>query len=241
MTKSLIPLILFLSAIVLFTVFLTNTETIRNETTRVSDLSYPETTGSLKLDMSEPLAVGRPTVAPTPSERLSLDKKIIDATAALASGDYEFAINNSRTILVFDPRNYTALSVLGKALYATNQFREAEMVYAWQSQYYPDDPVVLSNLGYSQAQLKKYPQAIESLQEAMRHEPRSGSILLSLAGIYAMNGEKDRALSSLQMAARRLGENLLNAVDEPMLDNIRDEPEFKRIIDELQARRTNIK
>lgn len=241
MTKSLIPLILFLSAIVLLTVFLTNTETIRSETIRGPELPFSEPTGSLKLDMSDPLNLVPSTTISTPSERLSLDKKIIDATAALASNNYEFAINTSKTILVFDPRNYTALSVLGKALYFTDQFKEAETVYTRQSQYYPNDPLVFSNLGYTQAQLKKYPQAIENLQNALRYEPRSGSILLSLAGIYAMNGEKNRALNSLQMSARRLGTDLLNAIEEPMLDNIRDEPEFKRIVNELQDRKMDKK
>ncbi len=238
--KSLIPLILFLSTIVLLTVVLTNTQTIRLETTRSGEAPERDV-GHFSMDAGSSLlttvAAPNSKKRPTPAERLSLDHLAIDATAALVDDDFETAINNSRTLLIFDPQNYTALSVLGKSLFLTDRFKDAELVYQRQAVFYATDPIVFANLGYTQAQLGKYKQAVDSLQEALRLDPRSGEILLSMAGICIMDGQKERALNYLQMAGNRMGPRLLDALQQSIFDDVREDPAFHKIVRTLQEKK----
>ncbi len=238
--KSLIPLILFLSTVVLLTVVLSNTQTIRLETTR-GEAQDPDI-GHFSMDAGSSL-LNIPSAdqrkRPTPAERLSLDRLALDATAALVDEDYETAISNSRTLLIFDPQNYTALSVLGKSLFLMDRFKDAELVYQRQAVFYTTDPVVFANLGYTQAQLGKYKQALDGLQEALRLDPRSGDILLSMAGICIMDGQKERAMNYLQMAGNRMGPRLLDLLQQPIFDDVREDPAFLKIVRTLQEKKDN--
>jgi len=232
--KSLIPLILFLSTIVLLTVFVTNTKTIRSETNRSQEMEKTDFDG-LSLEIGRSLIKFSPREKrPGPAERLSLDRLALDAAAALAEDDYDTAINNAKTILVFDTQNYTALSILGKSLFMTDRPKEAEMVFQRQSNFYRHDPIVFANLGYAQSQLGKYRQSLDSLQEALRLEPRAGDILLSMAGICVMDNQKLRAINYLQMAANRMGKKLLPSLDQAIFDSIRNEPGFEKIRQSLK-------
>lgn len=233
--KSLIPLILFLSTVVLLTVFLTSTEAIRGETSRSSAGAERDDYDGLSLETGRSLIrFSSGEKRPGPAERLSLDRLVLDAAAALAEDDYETAIGNARTILIFDPQNYTALSVLGKSLFVTDRMKEAEVVFLHQTQFYPNDPVAFVNLGYSRAQLGKYQAALDSLQEALRLEPRAGEVLLSMAGICVMDNQKTRAVNYLQMAANRMGKKLLQSLEQPIFDGIRGEPGFEKIVRSLE-------
>ncbi|MDD4180171.1 MAG: tetratricopeptide repeat protein [Victivallaceae bacterium] len=239
-TKSLMPLIIFLTAIVVLTVVLTHTRTVRRETTREqrNDSLVPNENTPIQLQQNENQTTYLSSaVVSTPGQRFGLDKMTMNAAAALAADDYDSAINLSRTVLVFDPRNYTALSVLGKALFVTNRFEEAEEIFLQQSFFYKRDPVILSNLGYTQAQLQNYKVALETLQNALRYNPESGNLLLSMAGIYALDKQKNEALEYFYKASLKLDTKLLDAIDEPMLDGIREYPEFKRIVKVLELRK----
>ncbi len=233
--KSLIPLILFLSMIVLLTVFLTSTEAIRGETSRADKDVPEENYDRLSLDVGHSLArFSFGEKRPGPAERLSLDRLTLDAAAALAGDDYETAIGNARTILVFDAKNYTALSVLGKSLFMTDRMKEAEMVFRHQTRFYPNDPVAFLNLGHTQAQQGKYREALDNLQETLRLEPLAGEVLLSMAGICVMDNQKIRAINYLQMAANRMGKELLPSLGQPIFDDIRNEPGFEKIVRALK-------
>lgn len=235
--KSLIPLILFLSAVVLLTVFLTNTGIIRKETTRNRPRIQEADSGTLSLEVGHPsIHFSASEKRPSPAARLSLDQTALDAASALVEHDYETAINNARTILVFDPQNYTALAVLGKSLFILDRPKEAEQVFLRQAVFYPKDPIVFANLGHSQAQQGKYKPALDNLQEALRLEPRSGDILLSMAGICVMDNQPKRALDYLQMAANRLGKEILPSLDQPIFDDIRNEPGFIKTVQALSEK-----
>lgn len=239
-TKSLMPLILSLTAIVILTVVLTHTKTVRRETIREQPIDSLVAVENAPIQLRQNETKYLPSVGvSTPGERFGLDKMTMNAAAALAADDYDSAINAARTVLVFDPRNYTALSVLGKALFVTNRFKEAEEIFLVQANFYKRDSVVLSNLGYTQAQLRNYKVALETLQNALRYDPESGYLLLSMAGIYAMDRQKTEALEYFYLASLKLGPKILNAIDEPMLDNIREEPDFKRIVKILEPRKTS--
>ena len=239
-TKSLMPLILFLTAIVVLTVVLTHTRTVRRETIREqrNDSLMPRENIPIQLRQNDNQTTYLSNVATsTHAERFGLDKMTMNAAAALTADDYDSAVNFARTVLVFDPKNYTALSVLGKALFVTSRFKEAEDVFSQQASFYKRDPVVLSNLGYTQAQLRNYKTALETLQSALRYDPESGYLLLSMAGIYALDKQKTEALEYFYKASLKLDTKLLDAIDEPMLDGIREYPEFKRIVKVLELRK----
>ena len=237
--RSLIPLILVLTTIVILTVILTNTGTVRREIARKHQADLPKPADRMPIRLQPDNSLNRYLIESkpvNPAERLALDKMTMNASAAMHLENYEAAIDFASTTLVFDPQNYTALSVLGKSLFVTNRFKEAEAVYMRQAFFYKKDPVVLSNLGYTYAQLRNYKAALEMLQNALRYDSESGQILLSMAGIYALDKQKNEALEYFYLASLKLGTKLLDAIDEPMFDNIREEPDFKNITKALEAR-----
>ena len=58
-----------------------------------------------------------------------------------------------------------------------------------------------------------------------------------MAGTYAFLGEKEKAMENFRIFSNTLliGEYIMHLIhNDPLLDNIRDEPEFKQIVRDLE-------
>ncbi|MDD5727371.1 MAG: hypothetical protein PHV59_02295 [Victivallales bacterium] len=73
-------------------------------------------------------------------------------------------------------------------------------------------------------------QAIAQFLIASELDPDSGLIALNLSGAYSLEGRKQESLESFEKAFKLLGSKIITVVNNPALDNIRNEEEFKGIL-----------
>ncbi|MDD5599278.1 MAG: tetratricopeptide repeat protein [Victivallaceae bacterium] len=235
MKKSLVPLIISLSFIVLLTAIIVNTRPeMRNPI--VTD-SVPGQPGVIKLNKIKPVEIVQPEDK-VRNEEMS-DEKILNmllqAYSELDNGKISEAENKVKTVLVFQPDNGEALSLLGKIYYLKHDYKRAEMIFSRQVNLNRKSATAYNNLGQVLLKQKKYDRAALRFQVAQELDPESGLIALNLAGAYSKLGKKEEALASFRKAFRILGPRVITVASHPALDNIRDEKEFKDILKKAYA------
>jgi len=135
-----------------------------------------------------------------------------------------------RTILVFDPNNLQALTIMGRIFYSDKRYMEAETVFRRQAKLSPGDPTVLNNLGSTLVRLNKVNEAINYLHQAWGKSPDSPEIIINLAGAYAVAGDRVQTMQMLRRAEKILGPALLPLAEDPCFDTIRNLAEFRRLL-----------
>lgn len=154
----------------------------------------------------------------------------------LASGKNKEAEDNLRTLLVFDPDNRQALSLLGGILFYSGRYREAEMIFRHQINLDPNNSLAYNRLGSALAKQKKYRAAIDSSSVAMGMNPNSGEAHINLAGMYAVTGDRKKALVHFRKAYELLGTAILPLSYDESFNLIRSMEEFQEIISEAKSR-----
>lgn len=233
MNKSLAPLIVFMSFIVLITIILIN---FRTPPKQIDDLQHQP---FLSMEFSEdkkPAALKKSSEEhiPQTDNTPDLEKMMRDVMKDLSCGKEDEAEDKLKTILVFDPVNINALSLLGNILYASKRYAEAELLFRKQEKLKPDDATIYNSLGSILAKQKKYDEAISAILKALELDPDSPVANINLAGIYSASGDIERALFHFRKAYERIGEKIIPLSYDPVLDNIRYEYEFQNIIDEAR-------
>ncbi len=93
------------------------------------------------------------------------------------AGDFETAGKEFADILKNNPNDYKSNLALGNSLYRQNNFIEAEKYFAKASEISAENPIqnetALYNLANSQAQQRKYPEAIENYENILKINPQN--------------------------------------------------------------------
>ncbi len=140
------------------------------------------------------------------------------------------AESDVRTVLIFEPENMRALTILGRIMFAKKEYIKAELIFRKQLEIDPQNATVMNNLGSSLAKQNKLAKALEFVKNANQTDPESPEILLNLAGLYAMTGDSEKAILSLKMVHRIIGPALVPLAMDQSFDNIRKEPEFIKLL-----------
>jgi len=238
MNRSLIPLLIVLALVVLMTVVIINTRTIKQtERGRASSLTSDESDIQLSPynNIEKVAPHTHPVKRPQYQEKAEIQKMLQQAHAELEAGNTSAAENKARNVLVFEPDNFTAMSLLGKILYSEQKYDLAEAVYRRMTELKKDDPAVYNNLGQSLAKQNKFDEAIKQMSVAAELDPESPFISLNLSGMYSAKGEKEKSIKFFRKASETLGDQIIPISYDPTLNNIRNEPEFKQIIKEART------
>ena len=230
MKKSLVPLIVFLFCIVLLTAVIVNTRPeMRNPIIRSESNS------------KEPHAI---FLSNTDSERnpeLRIVKKhimddkrvlqiLLQAYSELDKGKISVAEDRVKTVLVFQPENNEALSLLGKIYYLQHKYKKAELIFQQQVKINKKSAGAYNNLGQVLLKQKKYSRAASQFLVAQNIDPESGVIALNLSGAYSQQGKKSESIESFKKAFKLLGIRVITVANHSALDNIRKEKEFRDIL-----------
>lgn len=242
--KSLAPLIAVFALIILLTIVVINSKAGKNAAeTDAADAAKPKTVIELagggtvspreqRPPSSKGDSGGGKNEVPDSAKTLAKVRKL------LAGNKLERAEDELKTLLVFDPDNADALTLLGGILYYSGREKEAETVFRRQIKINPQDHLAYNRLGSALAKQKRYKEAIESVATAIGLEPGSGEAQINLAGIYSITNNKTAALEHFRKAAELLGSAILPLSSDSAFDAIRSTPEFQEILS--QARRKKL-
>lgn len=238
MNKSLIPLLIVMTLVVLMTVVITNTRTIK-QTERGKESCLSTDVSEIKLspynNIEKPANRPPPPKEKQSQEKIDIQKMLRQAFSELDAGNMALAENKVRNVLVFEPDNFNAMSLLGRILYSEHKYEQAEAIYRRLAELNKNDPSVYNNLGQALAKQNKFDEAIEQMSVAAELDPESPFISLNLSGIYSAKGEKEKSIKLFRKASERLGEQIIPISYDPTLNNIRNEPEFKQIIQDVRV------
>ncbi len=234
MDKSLTPLIAVLTAVVFLTVIVLNS----NLPSRASLESVAEAATVHEVGI-KPAARSLGLAPPDGSGRVQsifpISKMMARVVKLLSEQNEAEAEDTLRTILVLEPDNMKALSLLGGLLYYAGRYGEVDLIFKRQTEINPSAHLVYNRLSSSQARQGRHDEAIRTGELALSMDPDSAEIALNLAGLYAITGKKDIALIHFKRAYESFGSMILPLSHDNAFDNIRDTPEFREIIISAQA------
>ena len=239
MKKSLVPLIISLSLVVLLTTLVVNTRPeMRNQGTTDSEGDKPNI--SLNNNQEESTH-GSYKPRTNIMDRNAVLNMLVKAYTELHKGNIPEAEDKVRTVLIFQPENNEALSLLGKIYYLKHEYKKAEMIFRQQARINRKSAAAYNNLGQVLLKQNKCALAALQFQVAQGLDPGSGLIALNLSGAYSLQGKKQDSLKSFKRAFELLGPQIVIVANHSALDNIRHEQEFQDILrkayDELAAKR----
>ena len=242
MDKSLAPLIAVFALIILLSMILLNSNWMNQ---RDSIKKTPPTPHEMAI---RPESANSLMSSKTPTKKKPEHENLINvgetlgaAKKKIATGKMEEAEEQLRTILVFEPDHRQALSLLGGILYYSNRYKDAEGVFRHQIKLDPTNSLAYNRLGSALAKQKKYKEAIDNSSIAVGMNPDSGNGHINLAGMYAVVGDKKKALEHFEKAYKLIGYAVLPLSFDEAFDNIRQMPEFQAIISKAKRSSQNLK
>ena len=151
-------------------------------------------------------------------------------------GDFDAAIENLSNAVELQPNDYLARSNLGDALWvagreadALQEFARAEALALEAFEVNPNDPFTMMDLAWIQAMLGKPDEARELMDKARSLAPDDPYTHYYDALVYLKAGDKDAALTALEIAVDKGYSGRLLAA-EPHLAPLRDDPRFSILI-----------
>jgi tetratricopeptide (TPR) repeat protein len=117
----------------------------------------------------------------------------------------------------------------GQALRALGRHREALRPLETAAALRPDDLVVAMELGWCYKRTHRLAQAIDALERARKHHPRTAELHYNLACYWSLAQNPSKALDGLTIALELEPRLRLQITDEPDFDPLRDNPEFQRL------------
>jgi tetratricopeptide (TPR) repeat protein len=145
----------------------------------------------------------------------------------------EEAIEACNKAIEINHDNYRAWNHKGIAFSNLGQYNKALEFYNKAIKIEPNCPEAWTNKGNVFTNLGQYDKAIEFQNKAIEINPDFNIALYNLACIYSLKKQKDRALKYLQMAIDKGFNHLWHIKENNDLDFIRNEKEFKEIINKL--------
>jgi eukaryotic-like serine/threonine-protein kinase len=154
----------------------------------------------------------------------------------LALGEYNKAIKQSQTYLSKFPDYPSALRYAGLTELFSGHDEKAQEYY----QKIGGQPIQLGYIywkaGRKDEAKKLFQGNLDRWQKWLEEGNEGSGIRLSMAAIYAIQGNKDEALKWLQKAVDAGYRNYRYLSRYPLLENIRDDERFKRIINDTKAK-----
>jgi len=143
---------------------------------------------------------------------------------------YDEAIDQLRKTLAMDPRFYYARWSLGEALQLSGQLREAMTEYQKAAEI-TDDPIVLAMLAQGYAKTGQRDKARELLLQLEQLATQRHVGPFTFALVHVALGENEKAIDDLEQAYReRADPGIVGIKVEPLLDPLRGEPRFERLV-----------
>ena len=127
-----------------------------------------------------------------------------------------------------------ALRVLGKREESQAALREGIIKARKQLSINPTDRRILSFASNSLLEIGEREEAYEWIERAMQLYPEDAGVLINSACFFANDGNKEKALSILELAFSKGYGDIKWISHDPDFDAIRDEPRFKALLSQKQ-------
>jgi serine/threonine protein kinase/tetratricopeptide (TPR) repeat protein len=145
---------------------------------------------------------------------------------------YDEAIAQLRKTIEMDPRFYFAHWALGTALQMKGQLSDAVAEYS-KAVELNDDPSVLALLGQAYARAGQRDEA-QKILVRLTEEAKSRYVqAYSFALMYLALGDKERAIDEMERAYRERDANVAQIKTDPMLDDLRGNPRFEKLVSQI--------
>lgn len=168
-------------------------------------------------------------------KNLGLDVYKVAAFSYLKQGRFEKTISELKKVLTTtttrDDSSW-AFYNWGVALSQLNKHNEAIVKYQMAMKLKPNSAEVYVSWGLSLAALKKYELAAEKFKKAVEINPKFDEAYYNLAKVQASLGQKNEAIINLKKAIDLDKMWKQEAKTDPDFDNIRNDPEFKKLVEE---------
>jgi adenylate cyclase len=125
-----------------------------------------------------------------------------------------------------------ALRALGKKDESKEIVREGIIKARKQLILNPTDRRVLSFASSSLLEIGEREEAYEWMNRALQLYPEDAGVLINAASFFALDGEKEKALSILETAFSKGYGNTKWISHDPDFDSVRDEPRFKALVNQ---------
>ncbi|MBQ7403538.1 MAG: tetratricopeptide repeat protein [Lentisphaeria bacterium] len=213
LSNPLLPLIMLLTLVILLTVIISNLRPSSGSNLLGSVHPVPELPpSSVHQNFSNP---------ETMLETFPQEEQLVHlAIKKWRMGMTDEAESDFRTILIFDPDNFTALSYLGTIFFYQGKMREAEMLYKRKADLYPGHPMGFRNLSLAQFRLGKINEAIQSLEKGLSMVPNDKEMLTLLARYHAYTGDA-RKTEAILIRAEDAGANITKLLNENVFQSMR--------------------
>ncbi len=230
MNRSLAPLIIIFGLVILATVFLSSKGTVKKpeEPSRVVN-SFPDMRLNYMAHQNQNTQYSERN-DPAPNWMPDIPSLLLEAQRDFEQGNYGPAEDKLRTIMIFEPDNVRAMTVLAYILYSARKFSESAALFKRIISISPYDASAMANLGAALARMNDFNEALKYSLQGFSIDPSSPVTLLNLAGIYAMSGNREKALEFFKKAADRLGDSIIPQAYDQVFDNIRDEHDFQSLV-----------
>lgn len=149
------------------------------------------------------------------------------ASVEYAARNYAESIPPARQALALNPRMSRAHAAIGDALLMLGRSAEARAAYAAES---------VADFRLTGSAIVEHKLGNEAAARAALSELVAGlgdRVLYQQAEILAQWGQRDDALARLEKALRVGDSGLIYARNDPMLDPLRDDPSFSRLLDSI--------
>ncbi|MFZ2655746.1 MAG: hypothetical protein WAX69_12515 [Victivallales bacterium] len=228
MNKTLAPLIISFAVIILLTFIIINSKpkgsAIELQTNGIAPTMALNNMSKSKQKRKESAPVKRSVYVP------ETEKTLEDAKKFLSTGKEPEAEDALKTLLVFEPENQQALSLLGGIFYYSQRFSDAEMIFRKQIRLTPDNESLYNHLGSALAKQSKMQEAIQMTLKAVEINPKSSDAQINLSSMYASAGNTPSCIKHLFSAYQLIGYSILPFTYDQSFDKVRSEPEFQEII-----------
>jgi ketosteroid isomerase-like protein len=126
------------------------------------------------------------------------------------------------------------LAAKAQAHYVAQEWAEAAAAYQRLVEASPKDPVAWHRLGTSQIYLRRLPDAIKSLEQAIKVGGGAPLDFYNLACAFALSGEKDKALDNLEKSINAGFTDRQQYEADSDLDSLRETERFKELLKRLR-------
>lgn len=147
-------------------------------------------------------------------DRQTVDDFVARGRLAVSQNKLDNARLDFESALRIDKNNATAHQLMGQVGDLTGNFKEAETHYQQALKQRPNDPDLLSDIGYSYMQQSRFAEAKEKLERALEAYPNHRMANINIAAVTAYEGDMQRSMAYLmrvgtEQEAQQIMDNLM--------------------------------
>lgn len=159
-----------------------------------------------------------------------LDILLLDARIKTAMQDYSAAYESYRTVLVFDPNNQEALSIVAQAAVMGGDDDTAHETIKRALELNPNNPEVLMSKGILEIRENKFDEAIKTADKLLESPSSSSGTVLKARALF-LKGDRAASYSLLREAAEKFGNDQMVAA--ALLENARAEGDYEAMFEQF--------